>query len=350
VELKSIIAALLPAAEGKPGALLHIARLMRQDGDSERAFALCRKALALAPADVDVARAANRLLADGVPKWHFSIVRDEARNAAYDAALRRAVRPTSRVLDIGSGTGLLSMMAARAGAAEVITCEMNPAIADAAAEVVARNGFADRIRVVPKHSDALDVDADLGGRADILVSEIVSNNVLGQHVLAAHERAARALLTPDARVIPARAQVRVAPADDTRDGEMRMGEVDGFDLTPFNRFVTRVRGIAVGEKRLQLRGEAETLFDFNLSGRSAAAPAQASVTCRSHGGRVSGIAQWIAIDLDEETRYENRPEPGAGSCWAVLFYPLAQPIDTVAGQEIRVHGSHDRRTISVWGD
>ena len=44
---------------------------------------------------------------------------------AYDAALRRAIRPGCRVLEIGTGSGLLAMMAARAGAAQVVTCERN---------------------------------------------------------------------------------------------------------------------------------------------------------------------------------------------------------------------------------
>ncbi len=83
-----------------------------------------------------------------VPQWHFSLVQDHARNAAYDAALRRAVTPTSRVLEIGTGTGLLAMMAARAGAAAVVTCEVVPAIAEKATDIVAHNGYGDRVRVV----------------------------------------------------------------------------------------------------------------------------------------------------------------------------------------------------------
>lgn len=71
-------------------------------------------------------------LSAGIPKCHFRIVRDGVRNPAYDDALPRAVKPALRVLDIGAGTGLVAMMAARAGARDVVTCEMNPAIADGA--------------------------------------------------------------------------------------------------------------------------------------------------------------------------------------------------------------------------
>ena len=347
-ELRDKIAALLPRAEGNPGAMIQLARLMRQDGQRERALGLCRKALALAPADAELAAQVKQFVSDDVPGWHFVIVRDDARNAAYDAALRRAVRPGSRVLEIGTGTGLLAMMAARAGAAEVITCEMNPSIAQMATDIVARNGLADRVRVIAKHSDALELEADLDGKVDILVSEIVSNDLLGEDVLPAHERAVRHLLKPGGRVIPAHGTVRVALAEDARDDAQRLGEIDGFDLSLFNTLRQPVRQIRTGHERLKLRSEAADLFTFDFGAGEFCAPGRASIACRSDGGRVNGIAQWIALTMDAETHYENRPGPGTTSCWAVLFHPLAQSIDTSPGQEIRVSGSHDRHRISIW--
>ncbi|MEL7220183.1 MAG: 50S ribosomal protein L11 methyltransferase [Bacteroidota bacterium] len=44
-------------------------------------------------------------------------------------------------MDIGTGSGLLAMMAARAGAQEVVACEMNPLLAEAASQIVEQNGF-----------------------------------------------------------------------------------------------------------------------------------------------------------------------------------------------------------------
>jgi type II protein arginine methyltransferase len=349
-DLADQIAALLPHTEGNPTAMLQVARMMRKDGQREQALVQCRKALALAPQDAELVAQANRLLSEDVPAWHFVIVRDEQRNAAYDAALRRAIRPGSRVLEIGTGTGLLAMMAARAGAAEVMTCEMTPAIAEVAKEIVARNGFADRVRIIAKHSDMLDVEADLRGPVDILVSEIVSNNLLSQDVLAAHERAVRDLLKPRGFVIPARGSIRVAPAEDLRDDQERLGEIDGFDLSPFNSLMPPVRQIRVGHERLRLRGEAANLFVFDFGARQFCAPARASVTCVATGGRVNGIAQWIALDMDQDTRYENHPAPDTTSCWAVQFYPLPRTIDASPEQEIRVFGSHDRHQVSIWCD
>jgi type II protein arginine methyltransferase len=350
VELADQIAALMSHAEGNPAAMIQIARMMRKDGQREQALAQCQKALALAPRDGELAAQARRFLSEDVPTWHFVIVQDELRNAAYNAALRRAIRPDSRVLEIGAGTGLLAMMAARAGATEVITCEMNPTIAQVAMNIIARNGFADRVRVIAKHSDKLDVEADLGGPVDILVSEIVCSNLLGEHVLPTHERAMRNLLKPGGRVIPCRGAIRVALAEDLHEHRERLGEIDGFDLFAFNRFMPPMRPIRVGQDRLRLRSDATNLFLFEFGACQFCAPARASVACIATGGRVTGIAQWITLEMDDDTRYENCPAPGGKSCWAVLFHPLPHPIDVSPGQEIRIFGSHDRYQVSVWCD
>ncbi len=110
---------------------------------------------------------------------------------------------------------------------------MVPAIAEAARTIVARNGYEGRVRVIAKKSSDLDVEADLGGRADLFVSEIVTNSLLGEDMLPLTEHAVRELLVPGAQVIPRRGLVRVALARDEKFERHRMDTVDGFDLSPF---------------------------------------------------------------------------------------------------------------------
>ncbi|WP_160296926.1 50S ribosomal protein L11 methyltransferase [Sphingomonas sp. ERG5] len=284
-----------------------------------------------------------------MPNWHFTIVADAGRNAAYDVALRRAIKPGMRVLEIGTGTGILAMMAARAGAAEVVTCEMNPVIASAARGIIETNGYGDVVRVFSGHSDKLAL-AELGGRADLLVSEIVSNNLLGEEVLPTHEKAMRDLMKPGAQVIPARGRVRVALAEDLAGETGRMRMVDGFDLSLFNDLRAPARSHSVGSKRIELRSEASDLFDFDLGSRRVCTPAKARTCVRAAGGRVNGIAQWIALDMDENTHYENRPMPSTTSCWDMMFHALPAPIETAPGQAMTIAGSHDRHNLTIWMD
>jgi SAM-dependent methyltransferase len=346
-ELAAQIAALLPKVSGNPAAMLHLAGLMRAAGRGDDAVRLCREALEAAGNDPALVVQARQFLTMDVPPWHFLLVRDAARNAAYEAALTRAVRPGTRVLEIGTGTGLLAMMAARAGAAEVITCEMNAAVADAAVEIIARNRLADRVRVIAKHSTALTLE-DLGGPADLLVSEIVSNDLLGEGVLAAHVDAVGRLLKPRAPVIPARGRVRVALAHDSRWSEERMESVSGFDLTAFNRLGTPSRNVSVGTRRIELRSQPVDLMSFDFAAASLAPPAARECALVAGDGPINGVAQWIAIDLDAHERYENPPTPGSTSCWAVVFWPLERPIHPPPGTPLGVCGSHDSESLRIW--
>ena len=344
-----LIEALLPEAEGDGAALLLIAGMMRGEGQAARAVETCERVLALPGVDAETVARARRFLSEGVPKWHFHIVRDTVRNAAYDAALRRAIQPGMRVLEIGTGTGVLAMMAARAGAAEVITCEIDPAIARAAADTIAANGYADRVRVLAR--DALAVTAaDLGGPMDLLVSETISNDVLGEHVLPLHEHAMRNLLRPGAPVIPARAVARVALAEDISLDARRLGTIDGFDLSVFNRLAAPTRRIKVQDSRLEVRSSTADLFAFDLAVPEYCPPDGASVEIKATGGRINGIVQWLVLALDAETPYEAGPGAQPPCTWGLMFHALPEPIETRPGDRLRIHGAHDRFQITLWSD
>ena len=340
--------ALVRAAAENPRALLGIARTLLARGERVRARELAACATVLAPLDPEILSLNAEIVSADIPGWHFSIVRDEIRNAAYNEALTRAIRPGMRVLDIGAGTGLLAMMAARAGAAEVVSCEMNPTIAAAAERIVAANGFSDRIRVIAKHSSDLDVEKDLSGRADLLVSEIVSNNMLSQSVLPVHEQAVRHLLKPGAQIIPARGIVRAALAKSDKWPERRMGLVDGFDLSPFNALSPHRISIPVGDDRLVLKSEAADLTDFDFQSGGPFPERRAQTTIEVSEDGANGIIQWISLDMDDHGRYENRPSPGATSCWALQFYPFPETMRPIAGERLNVFCAHDRWTLRIW--
>jgi type II protein arginine methyltransferase len=346
------LSTLIAAVEGRPGLMLALARALLAKNDALLARDLAARALALAPSDPQAVALATEIMNAGVHDFHFNIVRDEIRNVTYDAALRAAIRPGMRVLDIGAGTGLLALMAARAGAAQVITCEMNLAVAEAARQVVSANGFADRVKVVAKHSSDLDVGADLGGPADLLVSEIVSNDLLGEGALPAHEQAVRRLLRPGAIIIPARGKVRAALADSAKWRSRMMAGCSGFDLSPFNALQPRRIPLGMGDSGTTLKSEAVDLLAFDFQSGGPFPEGKSRVEIKAGAGGANGIVQWIRLEMDDRYAYENRPRPGSGarSCWAAQFYPFPQAMVVAAGDSVAIHCSHDRHTLRIWAD
>jgi len=84
---------------------------------------------------------------------------DTTRLAA--TLLERLVRPGDRVIDLGAGTGILAMVAARRGAAEVVAIEPDEDAARCAEDNVARNGLG-LIRVeTAGHESCERLEADL---------------------------------------------------------------------------------------------------------------------------------------------------------------------------------------------
>jgi precorrin-6B methylase 2 len=148
---------------------------------------------ALVPADAD--RLPTRGWAD--PVEHARMLHDDRRTDDYIAALREAVRPADIVLDIGTGSGVLAIAAARAGARHVYAVEASD-IADVAERVFAANGVQDRVTLIRGWSR----DIKLSERADLLVAEVIGNEPFEEEILETTLDARRRLLKPGARLIP----------------------------------------------------------------------------------------------------------------------------------------------------
>lgn len=119
-------------------------------------------------------------------------------------AKKRAKGDEVHVLDIGTGTGLLSMMAATIGADSVTAIEEFRPMANCAEKIIARNGFADKIKLVRKRSTGVRVGSglDMERRANILVTEVFDTELIGEGAISTYNHAHRELLTEDCLVVP----------------------------------------------------------------------------------------------------------------------------------------------------
>ncbi|KAF2365363.1 S-adenosyl-L-methionine-dependent methyltransferase [Trinorchestia longiramus] len=144
---------------------------------------------------------------------YADMLHDDERNQLYFDAIREAVATLRsrgngvRVLDIGTGTGLLSMMAAQCGADYIIACEAFKPMASCAEKILARNGFSSKVRVVHKRSTELVVGEDLPERANLLVAELFDTELIGEGAIGTYDHARRHLLTEDALLVPSGARI-----------------------------------------------------------------------------------------------------------------------------------------------
>lgn len=132
-------------------------------------------------------------------KVHVGMLNDRVRTRAFLDAISDAVQPGDVVIDLGSGTGILAIHAARAGAARVFAIEAS-SIADVTAQSVRTNHVSDRITIVRGWSKAV----ELPEKADVLVSELIGNDPFDEDFIAVISDARDRFLKPGGKILPSR--------------------------------------------------------------------------------------------------------------------------------------------------
>lgn len=145
-------------------------------------------------------RGRNESLIEAVNDWHYAMLNDTHRNDFYWDAMAGRVEG-KRVVDIGAGSGLLSLMAAKQGASEVHAIEASRDMVDLAQLNIQRNGKTETIRIIHNLSNNVVLRED--EKADVLVSETLGALMLGEGMLDYLADARRRLAKPGAAVIPA---------------------------------------------------------------------------------------------------------------------------------------------------
>nr|CDJ83368.1 Methyltransferase type 11 domain containing protein [Haemonchus contortus] len=132
-------------------------------------------------------------------QWHMFMINDQERNSMFFDALKNTISPNDHVLDIGTGTGILSIYAARCGASKITAIEANPTLYQMAKRILALNGVGN-VKVVQEYSYEYDPEED--DLADVVVSEILDCCAFGEGVIPAFLDAHLRLATNTARFIP----------------------------------------------------------------------------------------------------------------------------------------------------
>jgi tetratricopeptide (TPR) repeat protein len=327
------------------------AKLYRSMGDLGNAWLAVERALALSPDDPNAHYIARVIRTEAVPAWHFNMMNDKIRNDAFKAAIERQIKPHHKVLEIGTGAGLLAMMASRK-AAHVYTCEANSAIAMTARGLVAHNNLTDKITVIDKPSNEVEVGVDMSEKADVLIAEIFSASLLSEEVIPSLEDAKKRLLKPGAIVIPATGSMVGALVQSRELEELtHVNVVDGFDFTPFNAFTPLIMNLDTPNYALDWMSEEMELFTFDFQNNDVYPAEDVQVALEvTKDGLCQGVVQWLRLMLDPETPYENPPggeKATRTKHWTPLFYPFAIPQHLKKGQTVTLRIAHDRKGARI---
>jgi type III protein arginine methyltransferase len=312
--------------KGNPLSLAMLCTVLKDKGRFDDAFAAGVAAVEAAPSDMEVRDLVAATLSQGVPKWHRPMLHDHARNTAYANALARVIKPGMTVLEIGSGAGLLSLMAARLGA-KVYTCEANPMVAAAAKAIARQNGMAERIQVIPKISNLLQVGEDLPQKADVLVSELFDDTFFGDGIIEYIVDAKQRLLQDGALIMDLTPPAKHRPLD----------SIGNFDLSAFNVLAPRSSSyLRVAKTGASQRSSPVSALCKDFSSTEPYGEDFEEIEFVSSGGRITGIAQWLRIEFSEDNVYENNPFESGESHWGSPISLFPSTLRAEMGEAVRV--------------
>ncbi|KAI6176971.1 Kinesin-like protein [Aphelenchoides bicaudatus] len=284
---------------------------------------------------------------------------DEDRNSKYRSAIQSAVQQKlknneeAHVLDIGSGTGLLSLYSAAAGATSVTAIELDPVVYNVSLRIAKQAGFADRIKFI--NAESLEIDS-LPQKANIFVSEIVDSELLGENIIRTVRHALENLTTEDVICIPARADIFVVPVESRLlANQVRLPEIFASECNG-NFYGIDSHWLTSGRKTLDFACRPFKLKSFvlnDLNSLTFQGTTTLDFTVNSSVKQIDGVLLWWDLDLDGSGQFvissgAERDGPRWRNHWLEVAYGFAQPILVQSNDKLQLRGSHDE--VSFWFD
>jgi hypothetical protein len=264
---------------------------------------------------------------------HRQFIGDRPRVDALERAIAAAVRPGDVVIDLASGTGILGLLACRAGASRVYCIESGGIIA-LARDLARANGFADRMQFVLAHSSY----ARLPEPADVLISDQIGQFGFEAGLVQTVADVRTRLLKPGGRIIPERVTMYLAPVETPALRDVltfwSSGPV-GFSFGP-------AREVAVNSGH-RLRIEPGHLLGPGVAGAAietqtiidAPFDCCASLTA-SRDGLLDGIGGWFVADLAGGVAMTNAPGDVNRIDRRNVVFPIDHAVPLRAGDVVDV--------------
>ena len=137
--------------------------------------------------------------------YYQDMLSDERRMVRYREAIEAVVQPGDVVVDLGTGLGVLAIMAARAGAEHVYAVDVRPHVMPFAERIIAANGLSERISLIS--SDAMDLE--LSQQVDVIVNELIGDFGTDENIYECVRSVADRYLKSGGRILPSRLSTHI---------------------------------------------------------------------------------------------------------------------------------------------
>ena len=288
---------------------------------------------------------------------HRRMVSDRWRTDAFARAITEVVRKGDVVLDVGTGTGILAMLAARAGAKRVYAVDQSD-IAKSAASLVSANGLEDVVRILQGPARGIQIEEQV----NVLVSEWLGNFAFVEAMLDDVLIARDAHLLKGGRMLPSRVEALLAPIDDpvlfVHDGPgFWRDPVHGLDFSQLEALELnqgRAIQLRVAPGALLSAGRALASLDLATARVDAQWQSGRLVFPVRRDGVLNGFVGWFEAQLSPSQRLDTGPDKPE-THWSQTYLPFPPqrvgeatflPVDYTIERDHEVR-RHVRLTLAV---
>lgn len=273
---------------------------------------------------------------------HAAMLLDHERMSAYARAISQVVRPGDVVVDVGAGTGILAMLAARAGARRVFAIE-RASVAHLARRIVEANGLSSVIEVL--RAEAREVNPP--EPATVLLSETMGNFGVDEGLLALFALLARRS-APGVRTIPSRVAPVLCLIEDPHLAR-ELADVEklrGFDLGALRASLAH-RVMSCRLRPEQMASEGQAAGSFRVGTDVLPRTLRASLVA-TRKAQVNALGGWFLAELAEGIHLDTGPL-AAPTHWGNLLFPLDPPLSCEAGDTLDVELTPRLlQSLSLW--
>lgn len=314
-----------------------------------------KKTLSINPHHPYAQAALDNLYHTHIPNWHLPMMNDAVRNKAFQNTIGKMVGNNTTVLDIGAGSGLMSMIAARAGAKKVYACEEVALIADKAAEIIHANGFNDKqISLVKKRSTHITIPYDIPHKVDVIVTETFGTGLIEEHCLDTINHAVKSLLKPGGHIIPKGAALYLCLVESNDLYQLHhVQQACGFNLSAFNEFSEAPKGMWSGHLShypYKIISNVQTIETFDFYNQTSLFNEKEITLTANNQGVGHALCMWFDLFLAEDEIITTNPaaeEAIQAKSWGQRIQTLSNPIAVTKNDRLNIKISNVNNYISV---
>jgi predicted RNA methylase len=282
--------------------------------------------------------------------FHQFLLADKGRTEAYQKSIAQSVQPGDTVLDIGAGTGILSLFAWRAGAAKVYAVEAGGGV-ELARHVCRHNGAGNSIEFFDEYFQ----NTVLPHRVDVVVTDTGATFGLQGGMLGLILEARQRCLKKGGTLIPSALELTMAPVEffeGYRRFEIWTRDLYHFDFSPVRSFAAN-KYYRTHLQPENLLAEPATLARVSFYEAETTYVSGERTFVAQRDGILHGVGGWATTELGYGIGFSNSPLNPTIQ-WAHSFFPLVQPTPIQKGDHVNVaistnDGAEWRWRVGVYG-